>query len=89
MEDVQQPASIPAATVIVFRRSHCGGAPEILMITRHRAMTFAGGMAVFPGGRLDQADYELAAHVAGPLDPGSSSVLPARPEVTEVTARGG
>jgi 8-oxo-dGTP pyrophosphatase MutT (NUDIX family) len=63
----QQP-SIPAATVVVFRRSPDGSAPEILMITRHRAMTFAGGMAVFPGGRLDEADYALAAQVAGALD---------------------
>lgn len=69
MESDQQPASIPAATVIVFRRNPLGGAPEILMITRHRAMTFAGGMAVFPGGRLDPADYDLAAALAGELDP--------------------
>lgn len=61
MDSDQQPASIPAATVIVFRRSPDGGAPQILMITRHRAMTFAGGMAVFPGGRVDPADYDLAA----------------------------
>ena len=68
--DADQPtASIPAATVIVFRRAATGGAPEILMITRHRAMTFAGGMAVFPGGRLDDADYALAAAQAGGLDP--------------------
>ena len=69
MEDAQPTVSIPAATVIVFRRSSGGGAPEILMITRHRAMAFAGGMAVFPGGRLDEADYELAAQIAGQLDP--------------------
>jgi len=30
------------------------------MTVRSRAMAFAGGMAVFPGGRVDPADYELA-----------------------------
>jgi 8-oxo-dGTP pyrophosphatase MutT (NUDIX family) len=69
MEAADQPASIPAATVVVFRRAAGGGAPDILMITRHRAMAFAGGMAVFPGGRLDPADYELAQAIAGNLDP--------------------
>jgi 8-oxo-dGTP pyrophosphatase MutT (NUDIX family) len=69
MDAPDQPASIPAATVVVFRRSATDAPPEILMITRHRSMTFAGGMAVFPGGRLDAADYALAARVAGTLDP--------------------
>lgn len=69
MDSDQQPASIDAATVVVFRRCPDGGAPQILMITRHRAMTFAGGMAVFPGGRVDPADRDLAASRAGDLDP--------------------
>jgi 8-oxo-dGTP pyrophosphatase MutT (NUDIX family) len=60
MDTAAQPASIPAATVVVFRRAPDGGAPQILMVTRDRAMSFAGGMAVFPGGRVDPADYELA-----------------------------
>lgn len=60
MDTPEQPASIPAATVVVFRHAREGGAPEILMVTRDRAMSFAGGMAVFPGGRVDPADYELA-----------------------------
>lgn len=33
------------------------------MVVRSRALTFAGGAAVFPGGRVDQADYDLAAHI--------------------------
>jgi len=60
MEPTPPSPSIPAATVVVFRRSPTGGPPEILMITRHRAMSFAGGMAVFPGGRVDPADRDLA-----------------------------
>jgi 8-oxo-dGTP pyrophosphatase MutT (NUDIX family) len=50
---------IPAATIIIFRNSPSGGPPEVLMTVRSRNMTFAGGMAVFPGGRVDPADYEL------------------------------
>lgn len=62
---------IPAATIIIFRNAPQGGAPEVLMTVRSRNMTFAGGMAVFPGGRVDPADYALGAGVAAAsgLDP--------------------
>lgn len=58
------PQGIPAATIIIFRNAPTGGAPEVLMTVRSRNMTFAGGMAVFPGGRVDPEDYELAAALA-------------------------
>ena len=58
------PQGIPAATIIIFRNAPDGGAPEVLMTVRSREMTFAGGMAVFPGGRVDPADYALADTVA-------------------------
>lgn len=58
------PQGIPAATIIIFRNAPDGGAPEVLMTVRSREMTFAGGMAVFPGGRVDPADYALANTVA-------------------------
>ena len=45
---------IPAATVVIFRHAPDGGPPEILMTIRSREMVFAGGMAVFPGGRVDR-----------------------------------
>lgn len=54
------PEGIPAATVVVFRRAPGGGAPELLMVTRSRNMSFAGGAAVFPGGRVDPEDFALA-----------------------------
>ena len=60
---------IPAATVIVFRDAPGGGQPEILMTIRSRELVFAGGMAVFPGGRVDPSDYDLGAMIGGPLDP--------------------
>ncbi len=58
------PTGIPAATIIIFRNAPQGGAPEVLMTVRSRNMTFAGGMAVFPGGRVDPADFALGEAVA-------------------------
>lgn len=55
-----QPDGIPAATVVVFRHGPAGGPPELLMLVRSRNMAFAGGAAVFPGGRVDEADRTLA-----------------------------
>lgn len=51
--------AIPAATVIVMR-DRDGAAPELLMVERAAAMSFAGGALVFPGGRQDPADLQLA-----------------------------
>jgi 8-oxo-dGTP pyrophosphatase MutT (NUDIX family) len=49
--------AIPAATVVVLRDTAEG--PEALLLRRNSKLAFAGGMWVFPGGRID-AD-ELAA----------------------------
>ena len=51
---------IPAATVVIFRRAREGGPAQILMQVRNRKLAFAAGMAVFPGGRVDPSDHELA-----------------------------
>lgn len=51
---------IPAATLVIFRNGAVGEPPEILMVVRSRDMSFAGGMAVFPGGRVDEADRAFA-----------------------------
>lgn len=56
--------SIPAATLVVFRRAAAGGPPELLMIERSMQMRFAPGMTVFPGGRVDAADHVLAQFLA-------------------------
>lgn len=61
---------IPASTVVAFRRSTDGGAPEILMVIRSKAMNFVGGAAVFPGGKVDPADVELAKALYPDLDEG-------------------
>lgn len=52
----QQP--IPAATLVIFRDAP--GPPELLMVERAKAMAFAGGAMVFPGGRIDPEDHALA-----------------------------
>ncbi|AIT79441.1 NUDIX hydrolase [Novosphingobium pentaromativorans] len=54
------PNVIPAATVLIFRKSQTGNAPELLMLQRAKEMRFAGGAAVWPGGRIDPADRDLA-----------------------------
>jgi 8-oxo-dGTP pyrophosphatase MutT (NUDIX family) len=59
-----RPEGIPAATIIIFRNAPDGGAPEVLMTVRSRNMTFAGGMAVFPGGRVDPEDFALGEAIA-------------------------
>jgi 8-oxo-dGTP pyrophosphatase MutT (NUDIX family) len=71
MSDTESPAPkvIPAATVVIFRNCPQGGPPELLMVQRSKEMRFAGGAAVFPGGRIDPADRELAASLAPDADP--------------------
>ena len=59
---------IPAATLVIFRRAADGGPPELLMVERAQSMVFAGGAAVFPGGRVDPADYALGHRLAPELD---------------------
>lgn len=55
--------AIPAATLIVVRE-RAGAAPELLMVERAQGMAFAAGALVFPGGRIDPADRQLAAELA-------------------------
>lgn len=55
-------ATVPAATVIIFRDAPIGP-PQLLMVQRAKEMRFAGGAAVFPGGKVDPADRVLAAEL--------------------------
>ena len=48
----------PAATVLLLRDGAAG--LEVFMVVRHREIEFAGGALVFPGGRVEEADAELA-----------------------------
>jgi 8-oxo-dGTP pyrophosphatase MutT (NUDIX family) len=47
----------PAATVILLRDGEEG--LEALLVQRHQAVQHMGGMWVFPGGKVDQADYPI------------------------------
>jgi 8-oxo-dGTP pyrophosphatase MutT (NUDIX family) len=70
-DDPDLPAAIPAATLVVFRE-HAGHAPELLMVERAQKMVFAAGAMVFPGGRIDPGDYQLAETLA-PVDADDSA----------------
>ena len=63
------PKVVPASTIIIFRKGREAPAPEFLMVQRAKEMRFAGGAAVFPGGRIDPSDRELAAQLAPDADP--------------------
>jgi 8-oxo-dGTP pyrophosphatase MutT (NUDIX family) len=45
----------PASTVVLARRS--SGGFEVFLVRRHDNIAFMGGAHVFPGGRVDDADY--------------------------------
>jgi len=70
--DLPSPANnmeiVPAASLIIFRRAPTGGQAQVLMVERSRQMRFAGGAAVFPGGRIEESDYELAENPQHGLD---------------------
>ncbi len=75
------PPAIPAATLVVFRDAG-DGPPELLFVERAKAMAFAGGALVFPGGRVDLGDYALAA-VLGTGDAESAARIAAVRETIE------
>ena len=53
---------IPAATVLIVRDIPDG--LEVFMVVRHHQIDFASGALVFPGGKVDNADFDsgLRAH---------------------------
>jgi 8-oxo-dGTP pyrophosphatase MutT (NUDIX family) len=55
----------PAATIMLVRDGDQG--LEIFMVVRHREIEFAAGALVFPGGRVEEGDAEIAAAVAPDL----------------------
>jgi len=52
----------PAATIVLLRDGRDG--LEVFMVVRHHAIDFASGALVFPGGRVDENDFALAADPA-------------------------
>ena len=55
MTDAPAAVAHPAATVILLREA--GGGFEVLLVRRNAQLSFHGGAWVFPGGRIDAADY--------------------------------
>ncbi|MFN3819512.1 NUDIX domain-containing protein [Blastomonas sp.] len=79
----------PAATIIVFRESLTGGAPELLLVERSAQMVFAGGAVVFPGGRVDPDDHALAQALDHPFAPDDAAArIAAIRETIEETGLG-
>lgn len=72
---------IPAATLILFREGL--GQPDILMVERAAAMSFAGGAMVFPGGRVDPGDAVLAQAIAPALLDGAARIAAIRETLEE------
>ena len=64
----------PAATVILVREAQTSY--EIFMLKRTSRASFAGGMFVFPGGRVDNDDHlhKYDAHRFGPTDAQAAQV---------------
>ena len=54
---------VPAATIMLLREAP--SSPEVLMLERHANSDFLPDLYVFPGGRVDPGDHELADRVAG------------------------
>ncbi len=77
---------IPAATLIVVREQR--GTPELLMVERGRAMAFAAGALVFPGGRIDEADRRLA-HELELADDGPARIAAIRETIEETAVPAG
>ena len=80
MSDAPQP--IPAATLVLFREG--SAAPELLMVERSKAMVFAGGALVFPGGRIDPGDRALALTFPGDAEDMAARIAAIRETIEEV-----
>jgi 8-oxo-dGTP pyrophosphatase MutT (NUDIX family) len=60
-----------ASTLILLDRS--GPSPKVLMGKRHHGHVFMPGKFVFPGGRVDPSDRQMA--IGAPLDPRAEAKL--------------
>lgn len=55
MSDIEP---VPAATVVLVRQSPEGKNLEVLLLQRNSRLVFHGGHWVFPGGRIDELDFQ-------------------------------
>jgi len=82
MMSMSSSPAIPAATLVLFRPA--AGAPELLMVERSKAMVFAGGALVFPGGRVDPGDRALALTFGGDAEDMAARIAAIRETIEEV-----
>ncbi|MFC7498854.1 hypothetical protein ACFQRC_06435 [Enterovirga sp. GCM10030262] len=80
MDDLPDP--IPAATLILMRPAP-SGAPELLVMERTSAMAFAAGALVFPGGRIDPDDHDLAEQIGAGVDHAAARIAAIRETIEE------
>ena len=78
-----QTKSVPAATVVIFRRNSAGGPAQLLLVERNASLAFAGGATVFPGGKVDPADRELAEKLGGDPDLAAARIAAVRETLEE------
>jgi 8-oxo-dGTP pyrophosphatase MutT (NUDIX family) len=82
-EPAAMPDVKPAATLVVMR-DRADAAPDILMVERAGVMAFAPGAMVFPGGRVDPGDHDLARALSLPdLDEGAARIAAIRETIEE------
>src|SRR3712207_8321915 len=67
------PAPRPAATVVLVRDGADG--PEVLLTRRPEGLRFMGGATVFPGGSLDDADFDERWERASVVDRARAAAL--------------
>ncbi|MCU0310183.1 MAG: NUDIX hydrolase [Acidimicrobiales bacterium] len=77
--------TVPAATTVLLRDAD--ERVEVLMVRRNSRLEFAGGMWVFPGGRIDPIDYPDGRAV--PEDPDAVLVAARRAAVREASEETG
>jgi 8-oxo-dGTP pyrophosphatase MutT (NUDIX family) len=77
LPDGEVSAAIPAATVVLLRDGAAG--IEALLVRRNSKLEFAGGMWVFPGGRLDGDDF------SPPFDPDAAAAAIAAHDAADPT----
>ena len=71
-----------AASLILIRRT--AGGPEVLMGRRPPRSAFAPDVFVFPGGRLERADFDI--RPGRPLDPACARRAGATPRIAQALA---
>ena len=59
----EAPSLIPAATILMLRQGNTG--LEVFMVVRHHQIDFASGALVFPGGKIDAGDSDVASYCFG------------------------